>query len=79
MSESHSKPSTVLSRWRCWIKNQVMEVPEEIAICEFDCEKEDCTAEQWRACQRRLGAQRQGTRTVQGERKGSVRAEAWSP
>jgi len=30
------------------------EVPEDIAICEFDCRKSQCLYGEWKSCQRRL-------------------------
>jgi hypothetical protein len=39
--------------WR-WCKDQVVgDVPEDIQLCQFDCDKE-CTQEEWEACARRL-------------------------
>lgn len=32
----------------------IQTVPEEIALCEFDCRKASCSAEQWRTCERRM-------------------------
>jgi len=29
-------------------------VPEEIALCEFDCQKVNCTATEWKTCKRRI-------------------------
>lgn len=38
-----------------WLKKQIVdEVPPEIAVCEFDCEKTQCTLKEWNACPRRL-------------------------
>jgi hypothetical protein len=40
--------------WR-WFKDQIVrEVPPEDALCEFDCRKPQCTADQWASCERRL-------------------------
>lgn len=35
---------------RLWIKD----VPEDIALCEFDCRKEQCHYDEWASCERRL-------------------------
>jgi hypothetical protein len=32
----------------------VQDVPEAIALCEFDCHKAECTAKEWASCARRL-------------------------
>jgi uncharacterized protein YecT (DUF1311 family) len=40
--------------WR-WLRNQIIqEVPEDSALCEFDCRKGQCTMEEWETCDRRL-------------------------
>jgi hypothetical protein len=38
-----------------WLLNEIVQdVPEEVAICEFDCDKQQCTFEKWLYCERRL-------------------------
>jgi hypothetical protein len=38
-----------------WIRRQfVDEVPEAVALCEFDCRKPHCNEGDWEVCQRRL-------------------------
>jgi hypothetical protein len=38
-----------------WMGKQIVdEVPSEIALCEFDCDKTQCTLKEWKACPRRL-------------------------
>ncbi len=45
----------MLPLWR-WIKNQfVQKIPDDIALCEFDCHRLQCTHEEWKQCPRRLG------------------------
>ena len=40
--------------WR-WIKNQIVQdVPEEVALCEFECHKQQCTEREWQTCARRI-------------------------
>jgi hypothetical protein len=40
--------------WR-WISAQVVtEVPEDDALCEFDCRKQQCSEGEWESCERRL-------------------------
>jgi hypothetical protein len=40
--------------WR-WVTDQVVgEVPEESALCEFDCRKGQCEMGEWTSCERRL-------------------------
>jgi len=33
-----------------WIK----EVPEDMALCEFDCRKGQCYHDEWESCERRI-------------------------
>ena len=38
-----------------WVRNQIIQdVPEDVALCEFDCRKGNCTNEEWESCGRRL-------------------------
>lgn len=32
----------------------VSEIPDELALCEFDCLKQDCTEDDWGHCEKRL-------------------------
>lgn len=37
-----------------WLKDQIaQEVPEAVALCEYDCRKQQCTGEEWATCERR--------------------------
>jgi hypothetical protein len=37
-----------------WLINHANEVPEEFAVCEFDCRKTECLTGDWSQCERRL-------------------------
>ena len=38
-----------------WLKAQwVSEVPEDLAICEFECRKSQCSSDDWARCVRRV-------------------------
>jgi curli biogenesis system outer membrane secretion channel CsgG len=38
-----------------WLMNEIVQdVPEPIAVCEFDCRKTQCTFAEWASCERRL-------------------------
>lgn len=55
MSEEPLKRDRLIRRLWLWIRNQVVqEVPEDCALCEFDCRKGQCTMEEWATCERRL-------------------------
>jgi hypothetical protein len=44
-----------LSRlWQHLKDGLIQEVPEDIACCEFDCRKGQCTQDEWESCPRRL-------------------------
>ena len=47
----------MISRLMRRLFQPVTEVPEEIALCEFDCSKTECLQEDWANCTRRLAAQ----------------------
>ena len=40
--------------WRFLVDQVVRDVPEEMALCEFDCRKPECNFSEWAACERRL-------------------------
>jgi len=37
-----------------WMKIPVAKVPEEIAVCEFECDEHECLLHDWENCERRL-------------------------
>ena len=38
-----------------WLKGQIaQDVPEADGLCEYDCRKQQCTAEEWATCERRI-------------------------
>ena len=48
--------ASILDRgWRFLIDQLIIQdVPEAIAVCEFDCRETDCSNERWISCRRRL-------------------------
>lgn len=49
--------ATIFDRgWRFLMDQLIQEVPESIAVCEFDCRETDCEFERWVSCERRLQA-----------------------
>ena len=50
-----SRVSDGLSRMWSAIENVfVQDVPDDVALCEFDCRKGQCSDEDWASCNRRL-------------------------
>jgi hypothetical protein len=46
-------------RVKRWLINQVIQdVPEDVALCEFDCRKSQCRMGEWENCERRQRSQR---------------------
>jgi hypothetical protein len=47
--------ANVLTRvWR-WIKGQMIGmVPDDIGLCQFSCNKQQCTMGEWATCERRI-------------------------
>jgi len=38
-----------------WVRDHfIQDVPEDTALCEFDCRKDQCTHGEWVSCERRL-------------------------
>ncbi|MGB8495470.1 MAG: hypothetical protein WCE53_13805 [Candidatus Acidiferrum sp.] len=55
MTEARSNGVGSLARLWQWLKDQwIREVPEDLALCEFDCRKAQCFEGEWDTCQRRL-------------------------
>ncbi len=42
--------------WRFLMDELIQSVPEEDALCEFDCRKQQCALDEWSTCERRLQA-----------------------
>jgi hypothetical protein len=42
--------------WRILLDGLIQSVPEEDALCEFDCRKRQCFLSEWVTCERRLQA-----------------------
>jgi len=50
-----SRGPSMFFRFWSWIKAQIVQdVPPEIALCEFDCSRAQCTQAEWATCPRRL-------------------------
>ena len=46
---------SLLKRGWSWISNQIIqEVPQDSALCNSDCRKDQCTVGEWTNCERRL-------------------------
>ena len=37
-----------------FLKNIASEVPEDVAVCEFECDKAECLEGDWQHCERRM-------------------------
>jgi hypothetical protein len=49
----NSTRSGVHRMWRLFLNQLIQDVPDAIALCEFDCRKKQCTYEEWVHCERR--------------------------
>jgi hypothetical protein len=55
MHVMHNKNASMLGRiWQRLRNSLVQEVPEEDAVCEFECHKLKCPYGEWATCERRL-------------------------
>lgn len=56
VSKRESRRSRSLSgRFGRWVAGLIVQdVPEGDAICEFDCQRAQCTEEEWAHCERRI-------------------------
>ena len=44
---------SMFSKFMFFLKHIATEVPEDIAVCEFECNKAECLEGDWRHCERR--------------------------
>lgn len=51
---SGKSPGPVRQLWDRLKKEVVDSVPDDIALCEYDCRKEQCLYQEWATCERRL-------------------------
>jgi len=55
MTQARSNGVGSFTRLWQWFKDQLIrEVPEDLALCEFECPKAQCAEGEWDNCQRRL-------------------------
>ena len=55
MSEDRSRRGNSFHRLWQFVKRQIVdEVPEDSAICQFDCRKGQCQQREWETCDRRI-------------------------
>jgi hypothetical protein len=55
MRQSLTCLSRVGERWKAFF---VDDVPDDLALCEFDCRQSQCNQQQWVTCNRRIGRAR---------------------
>jgi hypothetical protein len=49
------KRANLFGRIWQYVKRQIVDVvPEDLAMCQFDCRKGQCTQDEWEACERRI-------------------------
>jgi hypothetical protein len=52
---SSAKSDRIFSQLWQWVKEQIIQdVPEGVALCEFDCRKQQCRMQEWETCERRM-------------------------
>jgi hypothetical protein len=55
MSRDSAKSNRAFRGVWQWVKEQItQDVPNDVALCEFDCRKQQCTAKEWETCERRI-------------------------
>jgi hypothetical protein len=43
----------MLPMWHSFTNQTIPEIPGDVALCVYDCERQDCTQEEWLTCERR--------------------------
>jgi hypothetical protein len=55
MSQDNSRRGNPFNRLWQFVKSQIItDVPEDLAICQFDCRKGQCMQDEWDQCDRRI-------------------------
>ena len=54
ISPGRQRPSSHREWTRFLLDHLIQDVPEAIALCEFDCRRTQCMASEWETCERRL-------------------------
>ena len=55
MSESRGKGVSQFYRlWQRFRNKVIQDAPEDIQLCEFDCQQSQCAMGDWEKCERRL-------------------------
>jgi hypothetical protein len=55
--EEPVRQTNIFSGFSHWVLNElIQDVPEESALCEFDCRRAQCTQGEWSSCSRRLNS-----------------------
>jgi hypothetical protein len=55
MEEETTMVKALFTRVLNWLRNELIgDVPEDMGLCEFECNKKDCTQGEWEFCERRL-------------------------
>lgn len=53
-SEDHSNRGNLFRRlWQFVSRQAVDDVPEDVALCEYDCRRGQCMQDEWATCERR--------------------------
>jgi hypothetical protein len=51
MRLAQTSVSTLFNRWKNFVGQ---DVPDDLAVCEFDCHRSQCTWGEWASCDRRI-------------------------
>jgi hypothetical protein len=55
MPEDRSRKGNSFHRLWQFVKRQIVDdAPKDLAVCEFDCRKDQCLQSEWETCERRI-------------------------
>jgi hypothetical protein len=55
LNENGRSSGGFLNRLQSWLSRQlVQDVPDEVSVCEYECNRTDCRIGQWNTCEKRL-------------------------
>jgi hypothetical protein len=56
---------TIHGRFWSWFKDQIwQDARKAVAVCEFDCRRQQCTEKEWATCERRINEENCGLSPV---------------
>jgi hypothetical protein len=53
-TKPNNERNPLMRLWHWFQQRLIEDVPQDIAVCEFDCRKGQCLYDEWSSCERRI-------------------------